>query len=61
MAPGSTVCDIGGGNGHAVLNLLRTFHHFKAIVQDTPAVAEESREVGDSIPLSYILFYAQLH
>ncbi|KAF4581786.1 hypothetical protein EYR40_002804 [Pleurotus pulmonarius] len=40
----STVIDVGGGNGHATLDLLKAFPALKIIVQDTPAVAIQGRE-----------------
>lgn len=44
----STIVDVGGGNGHAMLDLLRAFPSFKAIVQDTRAIAIQGREVPSS-------------
>lgn len=38
------VVDVGGGNGHATLNLLKAFPTLKVIVQDTRAVAVQGRE-----------------
>ncbi|KAF7430171.1 hypothetical protein PC9H_005871 [Pleurotus ostreatus] len=40
----STIVDVGGGNGHAMLDLLKAFPSFKAIVQDTRAIAIQGRE-----------------
>lgn len=42
------VVDVGGGNGHATLNLLKAFPTLKVIVQDTRAVAVQGREVHSS-------------
>ncbi|KAJ8462635.1 hypothetical protein ONZ45_g17865 [Pleurotus djamor] len=44
---GSTVVDVGGGNGHVVLPLLRTFPGLSIIVQDTPTVVSQGREYWD--------------
>ncbi len=41
----STVVDVGGGNGHAMLDLLKAFPSFNAVVQDTRAIAIQGREV----------------
>lgn len=41
----ATIVDVGGGNGHAMLDLLKAFPSFKAIVQDTRAIAIQGREV----------------
>ncbi|KAF7430170.1 hypothetical protein PC9H_005870 [Pleurotus ostreatus] len=40
----STVVDVGGGNGHATLDLLKAFPSLKIIVQDTPPVAIQGKE-----------------
>lgn len=44
----STVVDVGGGNGHATLDLLKAFPSLKIIVQDTPPVAIQGKEVFES-------------
>ncbi|KAF9490914.1 S-adenosyl-L-methionine-dependent methyltransferase [Pleurotus eryngii] len=44
LPAGSIVVDVGGGNGHATLNLLKAFPSLKIIVQDTPAVSVQGRE-----------------
>lgn len=41
----ATVVDVGGGNGHATLELLKAFPALKIIVQDTRASAIQGREV----------------
>lgn len=42
-----SVCDIGGGTGHVVLALLKSFpeHKFKAIVQDLPGMLAQGQKV----------------
>ncbi|KAF9479528.1 S-adenosyl-L-methionine-dependent methyltransferase [Pholiota conissans] len=40
----SVVCDIGGGNGHATLGLVKKFPHLKIILQDLAAVVQQGRE-----------------
>ncbi|KAJ7482293.1 S-adenosyl-L-methionine-dependent methyltransferase [Mycena galericulata] len=36
------ICDVGGGNGHASINLLKAFPHLKFVVQDLPGVVEQA-------------------
>ncbi|KAF5335915.1 hypothetical protein D9757_005092 [Collybiopsis confluens] len=43
--PGTTVCDIGGGNGHIMLDLIKSAPQLKAIIQDTPTVIEHGKEL----------------
>jgi ubiquinone/menaquinone biosynthesis C-methylase UbiE len=45
----TVVCDVGGGNGHATIELLKVFPHLKVIVQDLPKVAEQGKEVCDAL------------
>ncbi|KAJ8494380.1 hypothetical protein ONZ45_g13265 [Pleurotus djamor] len=40
----SVVVDVGGGNGHAVLPLLKAYSTLNVVVQDTPSVVEQGRE-----------------
>lgn len=42
----TTICDVGGGNGHVMLDLVRAFPGFKVVVQDTPDMCVKGREVG---------------
>ncbi|KAJ8508272.1 hypothetical protein ONZ45_g9442 [Pleurotus djamor] len=44
LPPGSTVVDVGGGNGHAVLPLLREFPNLNIVVQDTPTVVTQGKQ-----------------
>ncbi|KDQ22115.1 hypothetical protein PLEOSDRAFT_1109237 [Pleurotus ostreatus PC15] len=44
LPPNSTVVDVGGGNGHATLDLLKAFPALKIIVQDTGTAALQGRE-----------------
>ncbi|KAF4581762.1 hypothetical protein EYR40_002780 [Pleurotus pulmonarius] len=44
LPPDSIVVDVGGGNGHATLALLKAFPALKIIVQDTGAVAKQGRD-----------------
>ncbi|KAF8191305.1 S-adenosyl-L-methionine-dependent methyltransferase [Pholiota molesta] len=39
----STICDVGGGNGHAMLGLVKEFPQLKVILQDLPAVVQQGR------------------
>lgn len=42
----SVVCDIGGGNGHASLGLVKAYPHLKIVLQDLPATIEQGREAS---------------
>ncbi|KAF5389003.1 hypothetical protein D9757_005107 [Collybiopsis confluens] len=43
--PGTIVCDVGGGNGHIMLDLVGSVPQLKIVVQDTPAVIEQAKEL----------------
>ncbi|KAF9465798.1 S-adenosyl-L-methionine-dependent methyltransferase [Collybia nuda] len=43
--PGTTICDVGGGNGHIMLDLVSPFPQLKFVIQDTPAVLEQAKEL----------------
>lgn len=60
LPAGSIVVDVGGGNGHATLNLLKAFPSLKIIVQDTRAVAVQGREVLPSFKDLYLYILKQL-
>jgi hypothetical protein len=49
----SVICDIGGGNGHATLGLVKQFPHLKIVVQDLAAVVHQGREVSGSFVLLF--------
>jgi hypothetical protein len=51
LPKGSKVCDIGGNNGHVMLNLLRAQSHLQAVVQDLPAVIASAKRVMISLDL----------
>ncbi|KAJ7704582.1 S-adenosyl-L-methionine-dependent methyltransferase [Mycena rosella] len=40
-----TVCDVGGNNGHATVEVLKAFPQLKLIIQDLPKVVEAGPEV----------------
>lgn len=42
----SSICDIGGGNGHAMLGLVKEFPRLKIVLQDLPAVVQQGRDVS---------------
>jgi len=42
---GAVVCDIGGGNGHVTLGLLKEHNHLHAIIQDLPLVLEDAKKL----------------
>ncbi|KXN90283.1 Sterigmatocystin 8-O-methyltransferase [Leucoagaricus sp. SymC.cos] len=43
--PGTTVCDLGGGNGHIMLDLVHAFPNIEPIIQDLPPVVEQAKEL----------------
>ena len=45
LAEGTTICDLGGGNGHATLDLLKKFPQLRIVLQDLESVVEEGRKV----------------
>jgi len=48
VPPNAKVCDVGGGNGHVMLGLLKAHKHLHAIVQDLPAVVEDAKKFWDT-------------
>ncbi|RYP64159.1 hypothetical protein DL771_008895 [Monosporascus sp. 5C6A] len=44
------VVDIGGSTGNAVIAITEAFPHFKLVVQDLPANADNRRKMLDSSP-----------
>ncbi|KAJ3892042.1 S-adenosyl-L-methionine-dependent methyltransferase [Lentinula edodes] len=40
----TTVCDIGGGNGHVTMSLMKAHPHIKLVLQDQPQVIEMARK-----------------
>ncbi|EEB94132.1 hypothetical protein MPER_07103, partial [Moniliophthora perniciosa FA553] len=43
LLPDTTVCDIGGGNGHVTMGLMRAHPHLKVVLQDQPQVIEQAK------------------
>ncbi|KAJ3865529.1 S-adenosyl-L-methionine-dependent methyltransferase [Lentinula novae-zelandiae] len=43
----TTVCDIGGGNGHVTMSLMKAHPHIKLVLQDQPQVIEMARKFWD--------------
>ncbi|KAF9002052.1 S-adenosyl-L-methionine-dependent methyltransferase [Cyathus striatus] len=41
---GSTICDVGGGNGHIILDVVKAFPSFKVVLQDLPEVIQQGKE-----------------
>ncbi|ESK85089.1 S-adenosyl-L-methionine-dependent methyltransferase [Moniliophthora roreri MCA 2997] len=39
-----TVCDVGGGNGHNMMDLLKKHPNLKAVLQDQPEVIEQAKK-----------------
>lgn len=52
LAPGSTVCDLGGGNGNTSIEIAKKFPHLKVHLQDLPDTIEEAKVVRIVIVLS---------
>lgn len=50
----TTVCDVGGGNGHATLGLAKSFPHLRIVVQDLGHV------VANGKPVSFLPTYAPI-
>lgn len=57
LPSGTTICDVGGGNGHAMLNLLKAFPHLRAVVQDLKAAVEDGQEVNRHSPSVFARMY----
>ncbi|KAF8191304.1 S-adenosyl-L-methionine-dependent methyltransferase [Pholiota molesta] len=51
----STICDVGGGNGHAMLGLVKEFPQLKVILQDLPAVVQQGQDYWHTEHLEAIL------
>lgn len=41
----TVICDVGGGNGHATLGLMKQFPKLKVVLQDLPAVIKQGKDV----------------
>ncbi|RDB28143.1 3-O-methyltransferase 2 [Hypsizygus marmoreus] len=57
----TTICDVGGGNGHATLALVKAFPKFKIILQDLPDVVNQGKdywkkEIPDAVDKQRIEF-----
>lgn len=48
LPEGTTVCDLGGGNGHVTLDLIRSFPQLRIVLQDLQSVVDEGRKVRSS-------------
>ncbi|KAK7454101.1 hypothetical protein VKT23_011613 [Stygiomarasmius scandens] len=44
LSPDTTIVDVGGGNGHAMLEIIRQFPRFKAVIQDTEGAAKDGEQ-----------------
>lgn len=44
----SSICDIGGGNGHAMLGLVQEFRQLKIVLQDLPTVVQQGQYVSQN-------------
>ena len=44
----ATICDVGGGNGHAMLGLIKEYPHIKVVLQDLPAVIQQGKDVSQN-------------
>ncbi|EIM90607.1 S-adenosyl-L-methionine-dependent methyltransferase [Stereum hirsutum FP-91666 SS1] len=47
LPKGTTVCDVGGGNGHATLGLAKSFPHLRIIVQDLEHVVVNGKPLWE--------------
>ncbi|KAF8876830.1 S-adenosyl-L-methionine-dependent methyltransferase [Infundibulicybe gibba] len=45
LPPQTIICDVGSGNGHATLGLLRAFPKLQIILQDTSSVMDQGKEL----------------
>jgi len=48
LAPDTRICDVGGGNGHVVLEIIKRYTNFRAVIQDLPPVIEGAKLHWDS-------------
>lgn len=64
LPDGTVICDVGGGNGHATLELARKFSKLKIVLQDQPAVIEQGKEargfVQHSFSSMHLIFFLAL-
>ncbi|KAJ6607417.1 S-adenosyl-L-methionine-dependent methyltransferase [Mycena sp. CBHHK59/15] len=44
LPAGTVICDVGGGNGHATVELLKAFPLLKFVVQDLPGVIDQGKK-----------------
>ncbi|KAJ7127080.1 S-adenosyl-L-methionine-dependent methyltransferase [Mycena epipterygia] len=51
----TVICDVGGGNGHASINLLEAFPQLKIVVQDLPGVVQQGQEYLGKMDLASTL------
>ena len=42
------ICDVGDGNGHAMLGLIKEYPHIKVVLQDLPAVIQQGKDVSQN-------------
>ncbi|KAF9479519.1 S-adenosyl-L-methionine-dependent methyltransferase [Pholiota conissans] len=42
------ICDVGGGNGHAMLGLVKEFPKLKVVLQDLPAMIQQGKDYWSS-------------
>lgn len=47
------ICDVGGGNGHAALDLLKAHPHLKAVVQDLATLRLHWNEVRKTLSTAF--------
>lgn len=48
----TTICDVGGGTGHATVVLLKACPQLKYVVQDLPGVIEQGKEASTADSLA---------
>ncbi|KAJ6628890.1 S-adenosyl-L-methionine-dependent methyltransferase [Mycena sp. CBHHK59/15] len=47
LPPDTVICDVGSGNGHATLELLKKFPKLKVVLQDLPSIIDQGKEYLD--------------
>ena len=47
----AVICDVGGNNGHMMLDLIKAYPKFKVVVQDIEAMKPSFEEVSSLLPL----------
>ena len=51
LPEGAIICDIGGGNGHVMLDLMKSFPQLRVVLQDLPPVIDGGKRVRLFFPV----------